>query len=90
MNTRAIVELQDVSRTYEVANGLVAALDSVSVSVRPGEFIVVLGPSSTSFGNYSRQEREQNVSKIANGYPRLLRSCSPVGAVTTSSPPETP
>jgi putative ABC transport system ATP-binding protein len=42
-----IVELQNVSRTYDVASGRVTALDSVSVSVRPGEFIVVLGPSGS-------------------------------------------
>jgi putative ABC transport system ATP-binding protein len=42
-----IVELQNVSRTYEAASGRVTALDSVSVSVSPGEFIVILGPSGS-------------------------------------------
>jgi putative ABC transport system ATP-binding protein len=42
-----IIELENVSREYDVASGRVKAIDSVTVTVRPGEFIVVLGPSGS-------------------------------------------
>jgi putative ABC transport system ATP-binding protein len=47
LTTEPIIELQNVSRTYDVASGRVTALDSVSVTVRLSEFIVVLGPSGS-------------------------------------------
>jgi putative ABC transport system ATP-binding protein len=42
-----IIALKDVSRWYDTPGGRVTALDSVSVSVCPGEFIVILGPSGS-------------------------------------------
>jgi putative ABC transport system ATP-binding protein len=47
LTTEPIIELQNVSRTYDVASGRVTALDSVSMTVRLSEFIVVLGPSGS-------------------------------------------
>jgi putative ABC transport system ATP-binding protein len=42
-----IIALNDVSRWYDTPGGRVTALDSVTMSVRPGEFTVVLGPSGS-------------------------------------------
>jgi putative ABC transport system ATP-binding protein len=42
-----VVELEDVSRRYEVGGGTVTALEDVSLTVRGGEFVVVLGPSGS-------------------------------------------
>jgi putative ABC transport system ATP-binding protein len=42
-----IIELAHVSRTYDVGGGRVTALDSVSISIPPQQFIVVLGPSGS-------------------------------------------
>ena len=42
---RALIELLNVSKTYEVGATTVVALDSVNLSIKDGEFVVVLGPS---------------------------------------------
>jgi putative ABC transport system ATP-binding protein len=42
---RPLIDLADVSRHYRVGDNDVVALDSATLSVEPGEFIVVLGPS---------------------------------------------
>lgn len=41
----AIVELHDVSRVYQSGMHTLRALDHVDLSLREGEFIVILGPS---------------------------------------------
>ncbi|HXD53744.1 MAG TPA: ABC transporter ATP-binding protein [Solirubrobacteraceae bacterium] len=42
-----VIELEGVSRRYEVGEVLVTALEDVSLSIRPGEFTVILGPSGS-------------------------------------------
>ena len=44
---QALVRLEGVSRRYEIAGGVVTALEDVSLEVGRGEFIVVLGPSGS-------------------------------------------
>ena len=42
-----LIELDDVSRRYEVGGGIVTALEGVDLTVGAGEFMVVLGPSGS-------------------------------------------
>lgn len=42
-----ILELQSVSKTYELGGTFIKALDSVSVSVNAGEFVAIMGPSGS-------------------------------------------
>lgn len=42
-----IIELRDVSRSYEVGDTTVTALHSANLDVGEGEFVVVLGPSGS-------------------------------------------
>jgi putative ABC transport system ATP-binding protein len=43
----AVVELEHVTRRYEVGSGTVIALEDVDLAVDAGEFVVVLGPSGS-------------------------------------------
>jgi putative ABC transport system ATP-binding protein len=43
----ALIELRDVSRVYRLDGLEVSALSGVTLSVRAGEFVVVLGPSGS-------------------------------------------
>src|SRR5262245_6787862 len=42
---RAVVELVDVSKEYATADGMLRAMDRVSLEIGEGEFVAVLGPS---------------------------------------------
>jgi putative ABC transport system ATP-binding protein len=42
-----LIELDHVSRRYEVGGGIVTALEGVDLTVGAGEFMVVLGPSGS-------------------------------------------
>lgn len=42
-----IIELRDVSRSYEVGDTTVTALNCASLDVGEGELVVVLGPSGS-------------------------------------------
>lgn len=45
--SRTLIELRDVSRVYRLDGLTVAALSGVDLTVRAGEFVVVLGPSGS-------------------------------------------
>ena len=42
-----IIRFEDVSKIYRLPAGDVVALDHVSLTVEPGEFIAVMGPSGS-------------------------------------------
>jgi putative ABC transport system ATP-binding protein len=47
MNGEPIIRFEDVSKIYRLPAGDVTALDHVSLTVEPGEFIAVMGPSGS-------------------------------------------
>ena len=42
-----LIELSHVTKAYETGSGVIRALDDVSLTIREGEFVVVLGPSGS-------------------------------------------
>lgn len=40
-----MIELRDVSKTYQMGDSRVCALQHVSVSIKSGEFVAIMGPS---------------------------------------------
>src|SRR5436853_7363919 len=47
MTTEPIIELKNVSKTYHLGDEVLKALDDVSFTVRPGEFVAITGPSGS-------------------------------------------
>jgi putative ABC transport system ATP-binding protein len=43
----ALIELKNVTRTYHLGDEVLNALDSVTLSVQPGEFLAITGPSGS-------------------------------------------
>ncbi|MCW8087190.1 ABC transporter ATP-binding protein [Sabulicella glaciei] len=43
----ALIETRDLTRHYPSGEGVVAALEGVNVSMRPGEFVAAMGPSGS-------------------------------------------
>jgi len=46
-NSRTLIDLRDVVKTYETGAGDVTVLQEVSLQVNPGEFVGVVGPSGS-------------------------------------------
>ncbi len=46
-NSHALIDLQDVAKTYETGAGGVTVLKDITLQVQPGEFIGVVGPSGS-------------------------------------------
>jgi putative ABC transport system ATP-binding protein len=44
---KTILELRDVSKTYEIGSQTIKALDNISLKVQEGEFLSVMGPSGS-------------------------------------------
>jgi putative ABC transport system ATP-binding protein len=44
---QSIIELQDVSKIYGFGNATTVALDAVTLSIKKGEFIAIMGPSGS-------------------------------------------
>lgn len=42
-----MIELRDVSRTYQMGDQIVAALDRVNLKIDAGEFVAIIGPSGS-------------------------------------------
>ncbi len=42
-----MIELKDVSRTYQMGDQIVAALDRVNLKIDAGEFVAIIGPSGS-------------------------------------------
>jgi len=42
-----MIELRDVHKTYSLGGSIVRALDGVTLSIEPGEFIAIMGPSGS-------------------------------------------
>ncbi|MCK8519104.1 ABC transporter ATP-binding protein [Methanoculleus sp. 7T] len=47
MSGEPVVRFEDVTKVYSLPAGAVVALDHVSLTVEPGEFIAVMGPSGS-------------------------------------------
>jgi len=47
MNQDPIIELQDVSRTYQMGTQVVKALDGTTMTIYPNEYVAIMGPSGS-------------------------------------------
>lgn len=43
----AVIELKNITKTYKLGDETLNALDNVSLSVQPGEFVAIVGPSGS-------------------------------------------
>jgi putative ABC transport system ATP-binding protein len=45
--TRPVIEIENLTRVYRMGESEVRALDGITLEVRPGEFLAVMGPSGS-------------------------------------------
>jgi putative ABC transport system ATP-binding protein len=43
----AVIELKNITKTYKLGDEVLNALDNVTCTVRPGEFVAIMGPSGS-------------------------------------------
>jgi putative ABC transport system ATP-binding protein len=46
-NTKVLIELKDINRTFQLGDSVVHALRDVNLSIKQGEYISVMGPSGS-------------------------------------------
>jgi putative ABC transport system ATP-binding protein len=46
-NSEVVLSLQNVSKRYEIGDTVINALDAISINVKAGEFVAVMGPSGS-------------------------------------------
>lgn len=68
-----IVEINDVQKSYEVGGGQIPVLKGLSLSVEPGEFLAITGPSgngkSTLLNMITGIDRPTQGEVLVNGFP---------------------
>ncbi len=82
-----IIELKDIRKTYSMGKAAVAALQGVSLTISPGEFVAIMGPSGSGkstllhiLGFLDRPDSGEyilsgkNITKLTNDQLALLRN----------------